>query len=108
MRVNWNSGVANLPKTSEVALVLLIYLSGFRRPVDPMWAYAALADRFRLGPRERHMPRRTTEQSKWHNRVQTAREHLARLGFVDRTERGWWQLTPQGRAAAARVEGGGP
>jgi restriction endonuclease Mrr len=88
-----------LPDTGEVAHHLLILLSA-RRRVASKEAYRALAEKFRLDHVQRSARRRTRYESAWHNRVQTAREHLVKRGWLNPAERGVWSLTAAGKIEA--------
>ena len=105
MKVNWDAPV-DLPKTSEVAIKLLLFMPRDRY-IEPMGAYSALADQFELDSRQRRAQRRTREEPAWHNRVQTARELLSKLGYLDPSRHGLWGLTDDGKRAAERVRNGG-
>src|ERR1700743_1768499 len=89
-------GQVMLPDTGAVALALLKLLQGYGRGVKPKEVYGQLADVFQLTGAQRTAKRRTTSGSAWHNRVQTAREHLVRQGLLDGSQRGVWRLTPKG------------
>ena len=95
---------AELPETSLVADQLLHFLWRYRRPIRPIELYGALADAMQLDQTQRDAKRRTRDELAWHNRVQTAREHLARLGFIGHSRRGFWSLTAAGREEAKRRE----
>ena len=91
-----------LPDTASVADELLHFLWLRKRPLRPLELYDLLADTMHLDHLQRHARRRTREERAWNNRVQTAREHLVRLGFLDPSRRGFWSLTTAGREEAER------
>ena len=95
---------ADLPNNEKVSDELLKVLSRFSRPVEPIEVYDLLADIFELSSVQRHATRETTEESAWHNRVQTARAHLVRQDYLDGRLHGLWLLTDIGRARAYRLE----
>jgi restriction endonuclease Mrr len=73
--------------------------------MKPGDVYQPLAEKMGLTTRQQLVKRRTTEESLWHNRVQTAREHLAKLGYMERRQHGLWSLTSEGRAHAEMLAG---
>ena len=88
----------SLPSSREVADALLKFLSLRTRAVRPKDVYGPLAECFGLTIQQLALKRRTTHESLWHNRVQTAREHLARKSLLDRSlPPGQWLLTEKGR-----------
>ncbi|HEV2561115.1 MAG TPA: winged helix-turn-helix domain-containing protein [Rhizomicrobium sp.] len=103
MKVQWDNKVG-LPETGSVAIWLHHFLYLRAKPVEPKEMYDQLADHFGLDTRQRHAMRHTTSEPAWHNRVQTAREHLRKLGYLDGSQFGLWSLTPDGIAAAKKQE----
>lgn len=83
--------VDDLPREREVKVALEALLRKLNRSITPPEAYAALADEFRLtiGQRSQVM---TDGRVHWTNRVQSAREKLAKAGIMARKPRGVWRL----------------
>lgn len=65
---------------------------------EPMELYDLLADQFHLTPAERDQLIPNTKKLKWHNMVQWARNNLIKSGDLDKSERGVWKVTAEGRA----------
>jgi len=94
----------DLPKNADVERELLRFLRLRQRPVEPLEVYEALADKFKLTQQQMSIKRNDTHESLWHNRVQAAREHLARPGFMHRQPYGQWSLTKKGCEYVDRAE----
>lgn len=94
------AGDVNLPATGEVTRQLLRFLHLRNQPVRPQIMYQELADHFGLNALQLNAKRRTTNESAWHNRVQTARRRLVDLGLMDASRHGLWILTEAGKKEA--------
>lgn len=92
----------DLPPTETVAGALLHLLWLRVKPMQPKDLYGPLAELMNppLTPEQVRLKRRTTHESKWHNRVQTARKLLLNKKWLDGSRRGFWSLTEEGQATA--------
>src|SRR4051812_29887305 len=71
--------------------------------------YEPLADKFGLSREMRaQLLDDQFHRREWNNKVQWAREHLRKAGWLESDTRGQWTLTDSGRARAARLIGRGP
>jgi len=85
----------------EIPLLHLIYtLGGEVRPDD---TYKPLADYFGLSEKEQNELLPSGISKKWENRVQWARFHLTKKGFLDGSVRGIWRMTEKGKKELERL-----
>jgi restriction endonuclease Mrr len=93
-----------MPSNDVIERQLLRFLLLRSRPIEPKKLYGPLAEAVGLTSQQLRLRRKTTEESLWHNLVQTARNHLVRRGLMDNSQRGFWSLTPKGNEAARMHE----
>ena len=91
------------PTTAEMLDPLLVLLSAHPSGIRPRDVYVPFGSQFpQMVPsdldRQMHDGR-----NEWQNRVQWAREALAKDGLLDRSQHGVWKLTPEGFELAARL-----
>lgn len=85
----------------EIPLLHLIYtLGGEVKPED---TYRPLAEYFSLSEEEQNELLPSGISKKWENRVQWARFHLTKKGFLDGSIRGIWKITEKGKKELERL-----
>jgi len=89
-----------LPDNHAVATAMLKLLHLRPKGMAPSDVYPQLAEMLGVDHAVQSLRRGTTLESQWHNRCQTARQHLVRKGEMYRQPRGRWALTPKGVDAA--------
>ena len=88
-------------KELDIVLLHLIYTRGGK--VKPSDVYQTLADYFKLSEKERIELQPSGYSIRWHNWINWSRLHLVRKGFLGRSIRGIWQITPAGKKELSRL-----
>lgn len=85
----------DLPTQSQVEDALLELLQRKAAAVTPSEAYEALANVFDLSPEQQSRAMPESGRNHWQNRVQWARNELAKKNVIETQTRGSWQLARQ-------------
>ena len=91
------------PPTAEMLDPLLVLLSAHPNGIRPRDVYEPFGSLFPQMMRSDFDRQMNDGRNEWQNRVQWAREALAKDGLLDRSQHGIWKLTPQGFELAARL-----
>ncbi len=94
-----------MPSRAEIHPVLLLTLNEFGA-CEPQFVVDAVTKAFAHSLTRDDLERLQQDgrSSLWRNRVRWARQDLADLGLIDRSERGVWRLTAAGERQAAALE----
>lgn len=88
-------------KDIEIPLLHLIHTLGGE--VSPSGTFGPLANYFKLSEEERNQLLSSGISKRWDNRVQWARFHLVRKGFLESFTRGIWKITAAGKKELSRL-----
>lgn len=95
----------DLPTTDDTAQGLALFLRLRSRPLRAAEVYEPLAESMNIPGRLLLLKRHTRNESRWHNRVQSARASLVKQGFMTAPPPDdAWSLTTEGRAWAEKLE----
>ncbi|MBS0504799.1 MAG: ATP-grasp domain-containing protein [Proteobacteria bacterium] len=89
-----------LPSQDDVEIKLLKLMRERGTPQAPSDIYDPLASLFSLSSEQRNAVLPSDGRNAWENRVQWARNELAKKGLISREQRGVWELTDDGRLAS--------
>ena len=93
-----------IPSEKDIQLPLLHMIYCMGGQLTPSEACARLAQYFLLSSAERKETIPSSLAGKFDNRVAWARNFLCKQGFIDRSIRGLWKITEEGRNELVRLE----
>lgn len=85
--------MCDLPHSEAIERALLAYFVNGRCAAAPRCIYPILAEDLGLSDEQRSLKRPDGKGSLFENKVQWAREGLAKKGILDRGVRGLWMMT---------------